>query len=371
MKRKQKNATIVSKSAGEDLFMKRSNLPGGGILNSSLMSVSDSEKMSAFNTTYKNFGLKAGVVVEVYETDDERNISGLVPEYDVLVIEQSEDRETSVIRYKNCISADSFGSVADFFEFRYRKNEKKDSKDKGNPIKQNGALVMMLCLDGSAEKGVILGGMRHPSRKEHLTKDKGLHMHGEYNGLNFEVNKQGAFKVTFKGPKDNDGKYINEEAGGTFLKIDEKGSVEIEADVEDFFKINKPNGDITVGASRDIGMKSARNMSLNSGGDFNLSVDGSGSFGIEGKADVTIGSTFDLDISAAMSISVGSLDINSDGPTSIKAPVITLDGTTNVGGAGGLPALTFSARFIGTGNKGAPVISSIMSGFSSKVFIAS
>jgi len=352
-------------------MINNSDLPGGSVLNSSLLSLEDTEQISAFNSTYKNFQLKSGIVTQVYDDDDERNISKLGPEYDVLVIEQNENRDISAIQYKNCATMDMFGNVADFFEFRYRKQTKQEGDDGRDPRKQNGAIVLMLCLDGASEKGIIVGALRHPSRKEELTKDKGLHLHGEYNGLNIQVDKDGAFKIEFKGPRDNDGNYTNEEAGGSYLEIDKDGQIDLNTGNEDYVRIDKKNKDVLLRAGNNVGVTAEKDVSIDSGSNLQVKAAKDCKMSIEGKANVNVKSSLDFSTDGALTVKAASVKVTSDGNYQLMAGRIILDGTTFAGGAGGTPAVTLNTQVIGTGNLGAPTVGSMMGPFSSKVFISS
>lgn len=349
------------------------NLPGGSVLNSALLSEEDAQMVSAHNATYKNFGLKAGIVTKVYDTDDESNLSKIGPEYDVLVIEQDADRSISAIQYKNCMMADTFGSIADFFEFRLREQTKEDGDDGRNPEKQNGAIVLMLCLDGASEKGIILKALKHPNRKEVLDKDKDLHMHGEFNGLNVKVDKDGAFKLTFKGPRDNDGEYAkSDKEAGTFLEIDKAGNVELNVnnEKETSVKVSKEDEKIStiseketeITAGKDITAKSKETVTIDAGKDL--------AFAAGGKANIKAESKFDIESGGDLSMKAASLKATIDGQAQIQASQITLQGMTFLGSAGGTPAIIGTTQFLGVGNVGAPVISLAIGPFSSQVFIA-
>jgi len=342
-------------------------LPGGSILNSSLLTVDDQEHLAAFNKTYNNFALRVGIINACYETDDESNISKIGPEYDVLVIEQDENKSISGIQYRNCISTDTFGNISDFFEFRYRKQTKAEKNSKRNPAKQNGSFVLLLCLDGSSEKGIIMGALPHASRKEKLDKD--LHLHGEYNGLNIKIDKDGAFTIEFKGPRDDNGKYTNEEAGGSTLSIDKDGQIDLNTGNDDYIRIDKKNKDIGLKAGQHIGLTAEKNIGLIAKGNISQTCKDLIAKA-EGKASIESASGMDLKTDGSMKINAASLTVNADSSTKITSSQITLDGMTFVGGAGGTPAIIGTTQFLGTGNLGAPVMSLAIGPFSSKVFIA-
>ena len=78
-----------------------------------------------------------------------------------------------------------------------------------------------------------------------------------------------------------------------------------------------------------------------------------------------------LESGKGFNINGASVTINSDGSATLNASQIELNGSIVQVGTGGLPALVLSTLFLGTGNLGAPVISSAVGPFSSAVFIAS
>lgn len=205
-------------------------LDNGTVLPFGLLSSSLSELANGFNNTYKNLTLKVGVIVESYPVTDSKNRTKLATEYDVVCMDRHENKGVLPILYKHCMASGSFGSVPDFFEASHRKRLKK--KDKGqtaNLNDQNGAVVLVLCLQGSAESGIIIGGFPHPDRKT-TVKDDGPRLEGEYNGVNVKVEKDGSTKLTFNGATDNDGKRIDTSQGKTEVDIEKDGSFQVKHD---------------------------------------------------------------------------------------------------------------------------------------------
>lgn len=200
-------------------------LSNGTVLPSSLVSVDTDSDIAGFNHTYKNTALKAGVIVKRFDIDDDENVSKLTPEYDVMVVEQDANRATTTIQYRKCPSVDSFGSIADYFEHTYRAPTK-TSKNLDLSI-QNGAFVLLLCLDGSNEKAIIIGGIKHPSRNAAIVSNGTPQMQGEFNGLRWTIDEDGSLDVLFRGPTDAEGLPQNFTAGGTTFSIQKDGSVEI------------------------------------------------------------------------------------------------------------------------------------------------
>lgn len=200
-------------------------LETGGVLPSGLLSGNDSHsKMAGFNKTYKNYPLRLGVITQIYAISDPHNFSKLATEYDVSVFEQNEDRGNTILVYKNCICTDPLGSIADFLDKNLRSQTQNDNPlGTLNTSNQNGATVILLCLDGVSEKAVIIGGLPHPDRESTLLNSN-PYLQGEYNGINVVVNTDGSTALTFNGATDNDGKVINSSQKATSAQIQKDGS---------------------------------------------------------------------------------------------------------------------------------------------------
>ncbi len=338
-------------------------------LPSSLLTRNNDEKTGTFDHNFKNFGLKGGVVINTYDIEDELNQSKITPEYDIVVIEQDGDRGTTSTIYKNCITLDAFGSIPDFFEFKRRQPTNEEFKSDLDSGKQDGSFVLMMCMDGMSEKGIIIGGLTHPKRAKSLTKEAGTHMEGEFNGLNVQINKDGEFLIKFKSASDNLGKYSDEEAGGSYLKIDKTGSIEVSDGSTEFIKIDKAAKAINVEAAKDISVKAKENISIEATKNasmkmLDLVLEASG------KAEIKIVKAMNLEIGKDAKIKAKQLQVTVDSICKFQANSFQINSPTILLGAGALPAVTSLTKFRGTGFAGTPVISTAMGPFSSKVSIA-
>ena len=341
------------------------------VLPSSLLDKRQPIDMNFKKRVNENMTLKVGAVLEVVELDDPKNQSGLAPEYNVMVIE---DDNTSI--YKNCIAVDMFGGQADYHRKKYRvPKDAKKVRESGSLKNQTGSIVLILCLEGSAEQGVILGGLMHPQKGAVLEKELGHHMEGEFNGLNWKVDKDGALTITFKSATDGEGKPQDEEAGGSTAKIDKTGSLELNTNLEGAdatsFKLDKTTKDIgavagnniTMTAQKDIAAEAKANVNVKAGADLLAEATGS--------AKHMSGGTFDIEAGGALGIKAPMMKVAADSQIELKTNVLNLKGqTTIVGPSVGTPALVFSTQFLGIGNLGIPVISQAIGPFSSSVFIA-
>lgn len=243
-------------------------LNNGTILPTGLISPDSVGDFGAFQKTFQNTSLRVGIVKASYDIDDPNNITKFVPEYDVFVFEQNEDKSSTAILYKNCIAASSFGSIADFFEARLRSFKTKTTKDPViSPSGQNGAIVLLLCMNGLSDRGIIIKSLLHPDRKTTLTGSD-PHLEGEYNGVHILIDKDGSATLTFKGATDNDGKVIDSSQGNTTLKIEKDGSFQVDHSTITF-RLDK-DGDTTLTASGDVDLIAKGDCNLNITGDVNI-----------------------------------------------------------------------------------------------------
>ena len=343
---------------------------------SQLLASISSERISSLNKKFNNTPLRIGVITDCYEISDKKNITKLTPEYTVVTQEVDGAMGMKYVTYTNVISTDGFGGIADFFEYKLRQSKevinKSSNKSSHDFKKQNGTLVLLLCLDGSSERAIIIGGLPNVQdpknqRKSTLTKENGLHLEGEYNGINWQVNKNGEFTLTFRSPTDNNGKVIDKKYSGTYAKIDKTGSFEIK-DSKNSTRMDNDKGGISSSTKGSYSVSAENNIENKATKDINESAT-NWKIELTGSATQKAASWI-VDVSGEGSLKTGGpLKIEASS-ADIKAKSINLEGTqVNVGGAGGTPAITSMTKFIGIGNLGAPVVCSAMGPFSTVVFI--
>lgn len=346
-------------------------LNNGGVLPHGLLRAIGENPIEGFNKTYRNTALKVGVITATYDTKNEKNRTKLTTEYDVVAIEQHEDKGITSILYRNCLSTSGLGSIADYFDVTLRTRKKKKYKgDAPRLNEQNGSVVMILCLDGNSEKAMIVGCFPHPDRKTTLKDDK-PYLEGQYNGINIKVETDGSASFTFNGAMDEDGKILDESQGKTTIKVekdgsfqtdhktikfrlDKKGKASLTAD-DDISNITKKNFNVT--ATENIVTKSTKDTSMEMKA-FNVKASGSAMFGVQ-KLGIKADSEIKIEGSQFM--------VEAQSMAKIKATMITLDGLVALGGDGGQPVLLLSAQMLGTGNLGIPVLSTAIAGFAIKV----
>lgn len=348
------------------------------VVNSSIHSVSENTGIQYQNEIFNNTKLKNGIVIAVYEIDDENNRNKKFPEYDVLIVEQKATSTMEPVIYRNCISIDGFGGVADFFEYKLRPVKEVEDKPT-TPLNTNfkgqfGSMVLLLCLDGASDKGIIVKSVPHPGRKTKLTKDAGLHLEGEYNGLNWKINKDGELTITFKSKTDDKGKPSDDQAGGTHVQIDKKGSVDVNTNLEGkeetYIRMDKENKDIGLKAGNKIGMTAVNNIAMKTDASIKGTAKSSIDFITEGAAKVSAKSSLDLEGKSIVNVKGGNVMISGQNGVIIEGQQTMINSPKVFVGSGGTPAVIVTTKFVGSGNHGAPVVSSAVGPFSSTVFIA-
>jgi len=345
-------------------------LGNGTVLPSGLLTHNPAARMDAFKKTFQNTTMKVGVVVATYPIDDSNNISKLFQEYDILAFEQNDNSGASVGIYKNCYMASSLGGLADWFEMSIRKVEKITTKGPVPQLSgQNGSIVLLLCLNGASDTGVIVGALGQPDRPTTITSDV-PHLEGEYNGVHIVVNADGSTSLTFQGATDNNGNVVDSTQGNTVMSIAADGSYQVSHSTitQNFNR----NGNASLTATNDISNTTQTNFNVTTQKDVN--VNATGNINTQSN-NLVINASGSANIQVQKWILQSQSDVNLTGQTvqvsaasmaGIKAPSIAMDGAISVGGpsGSGQPLLLMSAVFMGIGNLGLPVISHAISGFS-------
>jgi len=346
-------------------------LDNGAVLPSGLLGVDERSEIASFNRTHKNFPLRAGLIVATYPKKHDKNVTKLATEYDVLVIEQDENRGMTALTYRNCLSMDGIGGIADFFEKRLRR-QTKAKKFKGKTFQgQDGVCVYLLCLDAQSEKGVIIGGATHPDRGTVLPDDPDkAHLEGEYNGVNFKVEDDGSFTLKFRGATNSEGKPKDSKAGDTTLKIEKDGSYDLKHKGASH-RLQK-DGEVTLTAEKSEAHTVKQNFSVKAGKDITTESSGDTNQKMKqwlleatGSANLRMAS-LTMESKGAAALKGSTVSIEASSMANIKGSVVTLSGSVFLGGAGGLPMVILTTKYIGIGNLGAPVVSSAVGPFSTK-----
>jgi hypothetical protein len=301
-------------------------LDNGTVLPYGLVGSNVQAMMGGFNKSYRNTSLRLGIVVRVYVISDGGNLSKLTTEYDVQTFEQNEDRGSSVITYRNCIATESMGSIPDFLEKTLRIREGAPTIGSFiNTKGQNGAVVLIQCLDGMSDKALIVGAVTHPDRQTTLVNDQ-PYLQGEYNGVNLEIGNDGSVTFTFKGATDNDGNIIDSSQGPSVAKIETDGSFQFSHSTITL-RLDR-NGTATLTTNKDL--------DLNVSGDANVMITGDATvqcndlkITTEGDAELTVGGDCKADVSGKLVAKASEIDLNLGNGIPSFSPSCILTTTTD------------------------------------------
>jgi phage gp45-like len=247
-------------------------LENGTVMPHGLLSCSPSDFSRGFHKSYSNTALRFGVIKNIYAVNDPNNISKLTTEYDVDVLEQDADRGIAPVTYKNCLTVDSLGSIADYFEKNFRVQTETDNQALPLTKGQNGATVLVLCLDATTGKGVIVGGINHPDRPTNLTTTE-PQLYGEYNGVAVVVNPDGSTSLTFKGQTDSYGVPTDASQGNTVVEIERDGTFQV-ANSEVTIRMDKTSKELTLSSTGNWTVNIQGNTNITTQGDANIIAQG-------------------------------------------------------------------------------------------------
>lgn len=102
-----------------------------------------------------------------------------------------------------------------------------------------GDFVIVVALAGETREGVILGGLKHPSRKSKLNPEEGPAYIKEFNGIEEKITSEGEYTLTFLGKPVNEAllsapsaapilsPIYNPAITGSYIKFDSSGGFEI------------------------------------------------------------------------------------------------------------------------------------------------
>lgn len=162
----------------------------------------------------------------------------------------------------NCKMLRRFGGAYNYEDFISRGYNLDENKLEDAAFETKaGDVVVVAFLNGRARDGIILGGLNHPARKTNILAKEGPQYKSEFNGIEKHINKDGEYKVTFKGQPTNLSKLdefpssklleptYDKEKGTSYYKFSKDGSFEISDNATkdtQSLKIDKTNGTIEI-----------------------------------------------------------------------------------------------------------------------------
>ena len=328
----------------------------------------------------EDFSLKVGVVTEIIYPDDKASLSKKVIEYNVVTSDVNKNGNVNLGTYRNCIFNNRFGMSNNNETYTLQADQSDDAKA------TFASIVMLLCISGQSSGGqaVIIGGLSHPNGPAY-TSANGQFYDFNFNGINYNINKDGEWTLTFNSPIDKDGNQANKDAAGTKVKIDKDGRLSISDNAGQSFTLDRAaqNATWTNGNDSIIIDQKNKKVAITSSGEFNLasqkatSINSSDAISISSKQDTSISSGANLNTESKGNFgqkSGGNWEVNASGNVNVKAggnvmiqggAQAQMKAAINMIGDGSVPVAAVGVSMvIGVGNIGSPVVSQILTGSS-------
>lgn len=336
-----------------------------------------------------NMALRSGTISKIVYPDDKESVTKREIEYHVEVVQNLGVNGTNTVRYRNCRCNNIFGTANNSLVYTLQQD------DSGSPTLDEGALVLLLCIDGSPDnsQAIIIGGLSNlVSKNKKYKKADGQFYDFNFNGINFNINKDGEWTLEFNSPVSPKGKKANEPAAGTKIKIDKEGRLKISDNENQSWELDRvakkstwTNGNESVVIDKEnkkVELTSTGEMSQHSAKQMSASTDDKMS--LSSKADMSSKSEANMSMEASSNMKMksgGAWQVDVSGSALIKAGdsvqieggnLASLKGLINKIGAGSVPAagVSISQTFGITGAPGTPMTTLVITG-SGTVFIGS
>lgn len=206
---------------------------------------------------YSNFCLRFGEVVGIIYPDSPSSLSKRTIEYNVAVQHKDYFLNTGYVRlYNNCILFNIFAGLADKFVFTLRADDNKGNAKDGLGM---GSKVLLLCINAEQGQAVILGGVRDAKdleEEKQKAKELGHHLQMLFNGVEYLINKDGEFSLTYQGKTKIDGKPedgVDSNAVGSFIKFTKDGNISLKThEAQEEISLDHQNKKIILKADQGI-----------------------------------------------------------------------------------------------------------------------
>ena len=192
---------------------------------------------------FANTKLRKGEVMAVIPQSSKRSVSKFLYEYDVLV-PQYESGTVGTRLYRNCILMNPVAGGGDHSAWKLRAS----TKPLTEAGKTDGSRVLILCVEGSNNQAVILGGLRD-ERSGGDDEELGHHYEFEFNGVNFQVNDDGSWICQQNGKTDNLGEAHKDrnKGAGTSVEVKADGTYIVSTkDKKQSITVDNSNNTITI-----------------------------------------------------------------------------------------------------------------------------
>lgn len=200
---------------------------------------------------FNNYSIYKAQVDEVIYTDDKRNQTGKV-EYNVSLISY---KSNNIYRKLfNVPTLNALGGKNDYSETVYQpittEYVRNSENDRAYAENTDGDFVTVMFLESNEQLPIIVGSWNHPRNQKSAKESDGHRMKGEYNGIEWEINKDGELTIkSLGGPRNNQGQLTNESNGGILIKLAKDGKIIIDTGSQPKITVDKNANEITNEAS--------------------------------------------------------------------------------------------------------------------------
>ncbi len=198
-----------------------------------------------------NDSLRVGEIKEIVFPGNKRSISKKFIEYTIDVAHRDGYGPEVTTTYNGCIVANMFGLGSDTLRYTLRADSLNDPTK--NRVLGVGSKVLLLCINGSKARSIIIGGVRDGETGDvGDSADDGHNLFFCFNGLQATINNEGEFLLTNLGPTKADGSNRDDvfpENTGAYITMDKDGNVELACspiDTPSKITINNHDSSITL-----------------------------------------------------------------------------------------------------------------------------
>lgn len=272
---------------------------------SSNLAVQENEQLDAQANayTYGENRILEGQIIRLIPKDEKENRVKRFTLYEVNVF-YPEGSGSGPVR---AIASQPFfgGGFNNFCEVLPASPGQKAQDDSVDQNLKPGTRVLVTFLGGQKSAPVIIGALPHYSAiatATRPTKDKGPgYLEAEFQGVNYKIDKDGALKLKWTGPKDEKGKPLDDKLGPTEFSIDKTGSVELKTNQKQSVKIDRVAKTIKVTSGKSTITLTQEGEKLEiSCTDVTIKAEGKAKVQVKGDAAVVVKGA--LDLSSAKSI---------------------------------------------------------------------
>lgn len=197
-----------------------------------------------------NFTVMLGQIVGIKGASDPTSDTAELKQfvlYDVQVIHPSGG--TEIIPDCRMLQPAFGGGINNFLEVLSTDPGAKAKDFSKNMQDRRGHFCLIAFIAGKKNSAVILGSMPHTSPsavKRRPKKEKGTHLEGEVQGFHFTIDNDGALKVTFNGPRKDDGGLVDSTLGPTVVEINRQGSVTVSTNAQQSVAVDRVSKTIKI-----------------------------------------------------------------------------------------------------------------------------